>query len=198
MHPAKIISALINRISLICENTLSTLRIQSNKVTHGNNLKVTGLIYISNQGTIKIGNNVTINSSLLANPISSNRCSFATTSSGSILISDNVGLSGVTLYSAEKIEIGENSYIGAGVKILDTDFHSLSHSERFLQNDNNIQSKEIIISKNCFIGTEAIILKGVKIGSNAVIAAGSVVVTNVPENEIWGGVPARYLKKNTL
>lgn len=32
-------------------------------------------------------------------------------------------------------------------------------------------------------------------GNNSIIAAGAVVVNDVPDNEVWGGVPARYIKK---
>ena len=46
-----------------------------------------------------------------------------------------------------------------------------------------------------FIGTSCIIGKGVTIGENSVIAAGSVVVKNVPSNEIWGGNPAKFIRK---
>jgi acetyltransferase-like isoleucine patch superfamily enzyme len=38
------------------------------------------------------------------------------------------------------------------------------------------------------------ILKGVTIGDRAIIAAGSVVTTDVPADEIWGGNPACRLK----
>jgi acetyltransferase-like isoleucine patch superfamily enzyme len=41
------------------------------------------------------------------------------------------------------------------------------------------------------------ILKGVTIGDRAIIAAGSVVTTDVPADEIWGGNPARVLKGAT-
>lgn len=196
MRLAKIINSIINKLILITENTLNKVRVHSNRVSIGRNSKITGLIYISNQGIIQIGENVKINSSLLANPISNNRCSLATTAAGKIFISDNVGMSGVTIYSASEISIGECSYIGANVKILDTDFHSLSHTDRYINGDQNIQTKPIKIAKNCFIGSDATILKGVTVGSNSIIAAGSVVTTNIPDNEIWGGVPARFIKTN--
>lgn len=197
MHLARIINTIINRLTLLSESAINKVRIHSNKVSIGRGSKITGLIYISNQGSIEIGEDVKINSSLLANPISNNRCSLATTASGKILISNNVGISGATIYSASKVSIGKNSFIGANAKILDTDFHSLSHTDRHINGDNNILSKEINISDNCFIGTEAIILKGVTIGCNSIVAAGSVVTMDIPSNEIWGGVPAKFIKKNT-
>jgi NDP-sugar pyrophosphorylase family protein len=50
------------------------------------------------------------------------------------------------------------------------------------------------IGRNVFIGAGAIIIQGITIGDNAVIAAGAVVTKDVPENHVWGGVPAKFLK----
>lgn len=50
------------------------------------------------------------------------------------------------------------------------------------------------INKNAWIGAGVIILPGVTVGENSVIAAGSVVTKSVPNNQIWGGVPARFIK----
>jgi maltose O-acetyltransferase len=49
------------------------------------------------------------------------------------------------------------------------------------------------IHENCFIGARSIILPGCTIGENSIVAAGSVVTSNIPENELWGGIPARKL-----
>jgi acetyltransferase-like isoleucine patch superfamily enzyme len=53
----------------------------------------------------------------------------------------------------------------------------------------------IHIKKNAWIGAGAIILQGVTIGENSIIAAGAVVSTNVPDNTIVGGIPAKVIKE---
>lgn len=53
-----------------------------------------------------------------------------------------------------------------------------------------------IIGDGVWIGARVIVLQGVEIGDRAIIAAGAVVTRNVPSNEIWGGVPAKFIKKN--
>lgn len=53
----------------------------------------------------------------------------------------------------------------------------------------------VIIKNDVWIGREVIILSGVTIGNGAVIAAGSVVTKDVGDYEIWGGNPARFIKK---
>ena len=49
------------------------------------------------------------------------------------------------------------------------------------------------IGNNVHIGAGAIILGGVKIGNNAVIGAGAVVLSDIPENCVAAGVPAKVL-----
>jgi acetyltransferase-like isoleucine patch superfamily enzyme len=49
----------------------------------------------------------------------------------------------------------------------------------------------VSIGKNVWVGAQCVLLPGVTVGDDAVIAAGSVVSTNVPAGEVWGGVPAR-------
>ena len=52
-----------------------------------------------------------------------------------------------------------------------------------------------IIGNNCNIGAGAKILGAIKIGSNVDIGANAVVITDVPDNCIAVGVPARIIKK---
>ncbi|MCQ4140384.1 acyltransferase [Chryseobacterium sp. EO14] len=53
-----------------------------------------------------------------------------------------------------------------------------------------------LVKKGASIGANATILAGVTIGENALVGAGSVVTKNIPDNEIWVGNPAKFLKKN--
>lgn len=57
--------------------------------------------------------------------------------------------------------------------------------------------KPIHVGHHCWIGTGVIVLQGVTIGDGSVIAAGAVVTKNVPQNEVWGGVPAHFIKKRS-
>ena len=49
-----------------------------------------------------------------------------------------------------------------------------------------------------FIGINTIICNSVVIGKNVTIGAGSVVTKDIPDNEVWAGVPARFIKKVEL
>ena len=39
-------------------------------------------------------------------------------------------------------------------------------------------------------------MPGVTIGENSIVAAYSFDNQNIPENEMWGGVPIKFIKKN--
>lgn len=54
-----------------------------------------------------------------------------------------------------------------------------------------------MIGNHSFIGAGSIILPGVTIGDKCVIGAGSVVTKSVPDGEVWGGCPARFIKSTS-
>ena len=53
------------------------------------------------------------------------------------------------------------------------------------------------LRKGSLIGMGATVLDGADVGEGAIIAAGALVLggTKVGEHEIWGGVPAKFIKK---
>lgn len=55
--------------------------------------------------------------------------------------------------------------------------------------------KPIHVGHHCWIVTGAIVLQGVTIEDGAVVAAGAVVTKNIPPYEVWGGVPAKFIRK---
>ncbi len=164
-------------------------------VTYGANLEINGRIFIRNKGKISLGNDVKINSGMNFNPIG---CETTTRliayQGGEIKIGDNVGISNSIFISRSQIQIEDNVLIGNGCKFWDTDFHSLNIIDRYSNDETDIRSSPIRIKKNAFIGGCAILLKGVTIGENSIIGAGSVVTKNVPNNQIWAGNPAKFIK----
>ena len=110
-------------------------------------------------------------------------------SDGEILIGNNVLISpGVRILSSKKIVIESNVMIASNVYISDSDWHDPYN--RILTPG---PSKEIYISKNAWIGEGSKISKGVRIGRNSIIGLGSIVVSNVPDNTIFGGNPAKKI-----
>ena len=153
-------------------------------------------IMVARGGKFIIGNNFTMNNGINGNPIGSyRRCTFFVDRGAELIIGDNVGISQTALICHKSIKIGNNVKIGGGVSVFDTDFHSLNPETRKSKEDiKNRIEKPVVIKDNAFIGAHTIILKGVTIGENSIIGAGSVVTKSVPDNQIWAGNPAKFIR----
>ena len=64
-------------------------------------------------------------------------------------------------------------------------------------NENGINWRygHVFIGSDSFIGSGTIICKDVRIGRNCIIGAGSVVTKDIPDNQIWAGNPARFVRE---
>jgi len=176
--------------------TMSLMKI--NNVTLGKNFISRGIPKLYIQGSMKVGTNFKINNTITNNPIGRNyKCMFVVRYGARLVIGNNVGMSGTTIVAQKSIIIGDNVKIGGNVCIYDTDFHSLDAQTRADRKEDflNTNKKDIFISDNVFIGAHSTILKGIHIGKNAIIGACSVVTKDIPENQIWAGNPARYIRE---
>lgn len=166
------------------------------KVTFNTFPKIYGTLILKNNGYCKIGNNIIFRSSTSSNYVGlTKKCSLFIEHGAKLIIGDNTGLSGTTIYCATKITIGSHVNFGGNVSIWDTDFHPLNFKDRRIHEEAQIKTIPVIIGDDVFIGANSIILKGVRIGDRSIIGAGSVLTKSVPDDEIWGGNPARFIKK---
>ncbi len=80
------------------------------------------------------------------------------------------------------VEIGDNVQMGSHCSIY-------SHS--------TIDDKigPVVLNKGCRIGTHSTIMPNITIGENAVVAAYSFVTKDIPKNELWSGIPAKFKRK---
>lgn len=176
---------------------LPKIVMKANGIQYGKGLKLYGcpFIFRFSKASIEIGNDVVINSNFLSNLLGLyQRTIIIAKNQGKVKIGNRVGISGATVYAWNSIEIGDNTRIGANVKIVDTDFHPVDPTERLNGNNAAAGCKPIKIGKNVFIGMNSIILKGTIIGDNSVVGAGAVVHGVFPDNCVIAGNPARIVK----
>ncbi len=114
-------------------------------------------------------------------------------------IGDNSSISHyTTIYATFGVTIGNNCLISSNCGI-----SSYNHIQQSLNRPSEIDrdilfSKPVIIGDNVWVGMNTCILPGISIGNNSIIGSGSVVTKNIPENEVWAGNPAKFIKKLDL
>lgn len=86
------------------------------------------------------------------------------------------------------IELEDNVLIGPEVKILSVN-HPIDIDKR-----RDVILKGVKIKKNAWVGAGTTICPGVTIGENSIIGAGSVVTKDVPDNVVYAGAPAKFIK----
>lgn len=192
----KIIKKVIKNFDKVYNYIFNKLIIKIFNIEVSGKIEINGRLFVRNNGSIKIGDRVIINSKYSANPIGGQAfTSVFVKKNAKLFIANGAGISNTAICVFDSVTIGENVYIGGGCKIYDTDFHSINYENRISKTDCDINSEAVEIKKGAFIGAGSIILKGVTIGEYSVIGAGSVVTKNIPDNELWAGNPARFIRK---
>lgn len=113
---------------------------------------------------------------------------------GVLTVGNDTTINNYTFIMCTKdITIGDDVMLAPFVYILDVDhkFNDLS----IPISKQGYESESIKIGNNVWIGTNVIITKGVTVGDGSIIAANSVVTKDVEENSIYGGTPAKLIKR---
>lgn len=179
----------------------NALIIKLNRVSIGENNTFKGQVNLSNKGEMAIGNNCRINSGKRFNSIGGDIITnLFVGEKGKLTMGSYIGMSNSTIFCNYSITIEDMVMFGGSCKVYDSDFHSIDMEERMdafkrYAYDEHAKTAAVVIKRGAWIGGHCIILKGVTIGENAVIGAGSVVVKDVPSDEIWAGNPAKFIRK---
>ena len=179
---------------------LNLLRFKNAGATFGKGLRVRGPVGLEllKGGRMVIGDGFNCSSGNMSNPMGRNVRSFFRVHPGAELrIGNNVGISSSCLWCREKIVIEDNVKIGAMCIITDTDCHSMDPMLRAdISKDAEFAAHAPVhIKENAFIGASSLVGKGVTIGRNAIVGMGSVVTRDIPDNQVWAGNPARFIRE---
>lgn len=97
----------------------------------------------------------------------------------------------------QKTDIGAFTYINAryGVEIQEN-VQIGSHCSIYSWSTIDDKKGKVVIKKNAKVGSHSVVMPGVTIGENAVIGALSFVTTDIPDNAVAIGVPAKVIRHN--
>ena len=88
------------------------------------------------------------------------------------------------------IKIGNGVHITAGVTFVTHDGGTLILRQEIADLE---WSAPITIGNDVYIGIHTIVLPGVTVGNRCIIGAGSVVTKEIPDNNVFAGIPARHI-----
>ena len=92
------------------------------------------------------------------------------------------------------ISIHDNVVCAANVGFITHDV-SCFNVARYLKLSEGCLDKvgSIELHENCFVGANSLLMPNCSVGRNSIVAAGSIVTSKIPDGEVWGGVPAKYI-----
>jgi len=111
---------------------------------------------------------------------------------GDVVLKDGASI-GIGSVVMGPVLIGEGSACSQNCFISGQSHHYEDISKHLFKQ--GIETKQVVIGKNVWIGANSVILPGVKIGDNAVIGAGSTITEDVPPYSVVAGNPARIIKQ---
>lgn len=91
----------------------------------------------------------------------------------------------------DEITIGDGCSLGMGVMLV-TSSHKIGITKRRAA---ELTHQSVKIDQGCWLGARVTVLPGVTIGEGCVICAGAVVVADCEPNSMYGGVPAKLIRR---
>lgn len=109
-------------------------------------------------------------------------------------VGENLYVQGIPNFGSEPflIEIGDHVTIAENVGFINHggDARVTKRIEKY-KNGRNFG--RIKIGNNSFIGKGSILMPGVSVGNNCIVGSLSIVSTSVPDNSVYGGIPAKFI-----
>ncbi|HEC92816.1 MAG TPA: acyltransferase [Candidatus Atribacteria bacterium] len=97
-----------------------------------------------------------------------------------------------------KTDIGAFTYMNAKNGVIIEDYVQIgSHCSIYSVSTIDDKEGQVILKKNCKIGSHTVVMPGVTIGENAIVGAFSFVNTDIPDNVLACGVPVKVVRKLT-
>lgn len=106
------------------------------------------------------------------------------------------------VYYPKNLQLSNNTDIGAFTYInakndvvIENEVQIGSHCSIYSVSTIDSKEGQVILRRNCRIGSHSVIMPGVTIGENSIIGAFSFVNKDIPPNVVACGVPVKVIKK---
>ena len=97
-------------------------------------------------------------------------------------------------FVCEGVTIEDGVFVGHGVTFINDLYPRATTPDGKLQTEKDWKVEATLVKRGASIGSGATILANLVIGENALVGAGSVVTSDVPDNAIVAGNPARFIR----
>jgi galactoside O-acetyltransferase len=99
-----------------------------------------------------------------------------------------------------KVFLGDFSAVASGARIVSgsNQLNALSMSASAPQDIQRVAKAETRLERYACVLVNSVVLPGVTLHEGAVLAAGGVATRDIPAWELWGGVPARRMRKREV
>jgi acetyltransferase-like isoleucine patch superfamily enzyme len=95
-----------------------------------------------------------------------------------------------------KTDIGTYTYINAKYGVVLEDYVQIgSHCSLYSVSTIDNKRGKVHMKKNAKLGTHSTVLPGVTIGENSIVGAHSLVISDIPDNVVAYGVPAKVVRQ---
>ena len=98
-------------------------------------------------------------------------------------------------FICEGVGIRDNTFIGHNVTFINDKYPKAVNPDGKPQCEEDWSVVPTLVKEGASIGSGSTILCGVTVGTKGVVGAGSVVTKDIPDNEIWAGNPARFIRR---
>ena len=90
-----------------------------------------------------------------------------------------------------EVRLGDQVHLGPGVRILTTS-HEIGPPER---RASTLTAAPVEVGDGAWLGAGSIVLPGSRVGAGCIVAAGAVVDGELEPGALYGGVPARLIRR---
>lgn len=111
----------------------------------------------------------------------------------SVRLGHNVQFGDYSNVSTDLI-VGNNVLFAGRVCFVGKEDHQFDEMGKTIWNSEHKHGEPTVVGDDVWLGHRVTVVGPVRIGSGSIVAAGAVVTKDIPECEVWGGVPARKMR----